>query len=156
MAQEQMRLGGDGLCVPPMAPVVSEFDPDDPDYLRFDYTGGFTLSVFDFRLPFIVFDIRALCFLVPADAARPNVAGSSSELSLESDESEESAAFHFFDAACQSIDRLAHRGSLSLQTEKLANAPLGVRTILLATCAVGATSVHFCCEMICSGGAGGT
>ena len=41
-----MRLGGDGLCVPPMAPVVSEFDPDDPDYLRFDYTGGFTLSVF--------------------------------------------------------------------------------------------------------------
>ena len=37
-----MRLGGDDSDYLTM----SEFDHDDPDYLRFDYTGGFTLSVY--------------------------------------------------------------------------------------------------------------
>ena len=37
-----MRLGGDDCDYL----RLYEFDPDDPDYLRFDYTGGFTLSVF--------------------------------------------------------------------------------------------------------------
>ena len=37
-----MRLGGDDSDYL----RLYEFDPDDPDYLRFDYTGGFTLSVF--------------------------------------------------------------------------------------------------------------
>ena len=37
-----MRLGGDDSRHDP----DPEFDPDDPDSLRFDYTGGFTLSVY--------------------------------------------------------------------------------------------------------------
>ena len=40
---ERMRVGADETSISDPDP---EFDPDDPDYLRFDYTGGFTLSVY--------------------------------------------------------------------------------------------------------------
>ena len=40
---ERMRLGADDTSISDPDP---EFDPDDPEYMRFAYTGGFTLSVF--------------------------------------------------------------------------------------------------------------
>ena len=40
---ERMRLGADDTSISDPDP---EFDPDDPEYIRLAYTGGFTLSVF--------------------------------------------------------------------------------------------------------------
>ena len=41
IAMERMRVGADETSISDPDP---EFDPDDPEYMRFAYTGGFTFS----------------------------------------------------------------------------------------------------------------
>ena len=43
IAMERMRVGADETSISDPDP---EFDPEDPEFMRFAYTGGFTLSVY--------------------------------------------------------------------------------------------------------------